>query len=234
MPIIARASSHGENFAPAPQGMHRAICCDVCDLGMVPGKWGEKHLVRIVWQIETLMSDGKPFMVDQRYTLTLDERANLRKDLEAWRGKPFTLTEAAGFDLERLIGVPCSLIVLHKPGREAGKVFANVQRVLPAQPGAKLVIRDYTRIMHRQAAASQTPPSIGPSYPPEPPQRWPARLPESPTANNTKTANNTNTNNPFDAQAFEEAQALTAEDIPFAWLLPLMLPICAMSSLLLS
>lgn len=191
MPIIARASTNtGESFTPAPAGLHRAICCDVVDLGMVQGNWGEKHLVRLVWQTETLMPDGKPYMVAQRYTLSLDERANLRRDLEAWRGKQFTLTEAAGFDLERLIGIQCALLVVHKAGRDGQRIFANIQSVLPKLPGKDLTVRDYVRVIHRDAAAA-VPPPIGPSHAP-PPTGWPPVLPEP-----------------------QAAPEITADDIPF-------------------
>jgi hypothetical protein len=171
MSIIAKASEHsGESFVPAPAGLHRAICCDVVDLGMVTGQFGTKHLVRLIWQTEAAMPDGKPYLVDRRYTLSLDDRANLRRDLEAWRGRPFNLTEAAGFDLERLIGVPCALLVTHKPGRDGTRVFANVQTVLPPMAGAPLSVRDYIRVALRpqtptSAPPTATPPPIGPSYP---------------------------------------------------------------------
>lgn len=169
MAIIAKASNGtGESFTPAPAGLHRAICCDVVDLGMVQGQFGTKHKVRIFWQTEAAMPDGKPYLVAQIYTLSLDERSNLRRDLEAWRGRPFSLTEAAGFDLERLVGVPCGLLVVHKAGRDPAKVFANIQSVLPALPGKPLAIRDYVRVIHRKPEAAATPPPIGPSYAPPP------------------------------------------------------------------
>jgi len=199
MPIIARASvSTGENFVPAPVGLHRSICCDVVDLGMVAGQWGEKHKVRIIWQTETLMPDGRPYLVDQRYTLSLDERSNLRRDLEAWRGKPFTLTEAAGFDLERLIGAQCALLVVHKAGRDGQRVFANIQAVLPKQAGPVLTIRDYVRVLDRQVAPDGTPlkpQPIGPSHPPTP-TGWPATLPER-------------------SAAAAKPEEITADSIPF-------------------
>lgn len=203
MPIIARASSgSGESFVPAPMGVHRAICCDVVDMGMVPGKFGEKHLVRVIWQTEALMPDGKPFLIDRRYTLSLDERSNLRRDLEAWRGKPFTLAEAAGFDLERLIGVMCTLLVVHKPGKDGDRVFANVQAVLPKQPGVSLAIRDYVRVIARQPAASgngRSAAPIGPSYAPPPAMPVPVADPFSREPGSDDVPHH----------------ALTASDIPF-------------------
>jgi hypothetical protein len=204
--IIAKASAGtGEVFTPAPAGLHRAICCDVVDLGMVTGAYGTKHKVRIIWQTELAMPDGKPFMVDQRYTLSLDERSNLRKDLEAWRGRPFTLEEAAGFDLERLINVPCGLLVVHKPmTKDPSKHFANIQAVLPAMAGAPLKVRDYVRVIARKAAtnghaAPVAPPSIGPSFAP-PPTLTPPQTPQA-----------------FDGDPFgnRETPPITADEIPF-------------------
>lgn len=219
MAIIARTTNTGESFVPAPAGLHRAICCDVVDLGMVPGKWGEKHKVRIIWQTEALMPDGKPYLVDQRYTLSLDERSILRRDLESWGGKPLTLSQAAGFDLERLVGVTCALLVVQKPGRDGNRVFANVQTVLPKMPGAALQVRDYVRVANRQQnnpvasgvdftkrlAAAAPPTPIGPSFAP-PPTGWPAVLPEPKPAAP-----------PFDDGPFTESAAhtVTADDIPF-------------------
>jgi len=171
MPIIAKASQgSGESFVPAPVGIHRAICCDVVDLGMITSQFGTKHKVRLIWQTEATMPDGKPYLVDQRYTLSLDERSNLRRDLEAWRGRKFTLSEAAGFDLERLIGVQCGLVVVHKQGNTGGRVFANIQAVVPAMPGAPLAVRDYVRVSLRPNAGDLPKPHpIGPSFPPASP-----------------------------------------------------------------
>lgn len=222
MAIIAKASSNGEAFTPAPAGLHRAICCDVVDLGMVAGKWGEKHKVRLIWQTEALMPDGKPYLVDQRYTLSLDERSILRRDLETWGGKQLTLAQAAGFDLENLVGVTCALLIVHRPGQNGDRVFANVQTVLPKMPGAVLQIRDYVRVIHRTppaaAAAKPASPPIGPSFAP-PPQGWPPVLPEPKAPD------------PF---ATASAANITADDVPFAWLLPLVLPLLGMGAALLS
>lgn len=226
MAIIARATPHGESFMPAPAGVHRAICCDVHDLGMVDGKWGPKHKVRLIWQTETTMPDGKPFMVDQRYGLSLDERSNLRRDLEAWRGKPFTFDEASGFDLERLIGIPCTLLIVHKPGRDAGKVFANVTAVLPKQPGAGLVIRDYIRVIHRVTAAPASP--IGPSYAPPAQRPGPTPAPITPAAPDPFTAPIT------DDRHVDYVVDYVEDPIPFAWLLPLLMPALGLMGALLS
>src|SRR5689334_6354597 len=133
MAIMASAKG-GQDFAPAPAGTHAAVCCDVIDLGMLEvtfgGKTKSQHKVNIVWQIEELRDDGKPFNVRKRYTLSLHEKASLRKDLESWRGKAFTAEELAGFDLEALIGVGCMLNIIHKEREDGGTPWANVTAIM--------------------------------------------------------------------------------------------------------
>src|ERR1700684_2934792 len=118
MAIVAKASG-GNDCKPAPAGTHAAVCCDVVDLGMLEVSFGGKtktqHKVNLVWQIEEDRDDGKPFTVRKRYTLSLHEKASLRKDLESWRGRAFTPAELEGFDLEVLIGIGCMLNVIHTP-----------------------------------------------------------------------------------------------------------------------
>lgn len=146
MAIIAKGSSGGGNFKPCPPGLHQAVCCDVIDLGMVPTKFGkDQHKVHIRWQVDETMEDGKPFMIQQRYTLSLNEKATLRHHLESWRGKPFSAEELTGFDLEKLIGANCQIVVVQRPD-EQGRVWANVQTVTPMGKGMKkLAVRDYIR-----------------------------------------------------------------------------------------
>lgn len=144
MAIMAKAGSNG-NFKPCPAGLHQAVCVDVIDRGVLPGQFGEKHKVDVRWQVEQGMEDGKPYMIQQRYTLSLNEKATLRHHLESWRGKPLSDQELAGFDLEKLIGANCQIVVIHRPG-DQGKVWANVQTITPLGKGMKkLTVRDYTR-----------------------------------------------------------------------------------------
>src|SRR5690242_21213559 len=130
MPIIAK--NEGSAYTPAPQGQFIAVCADVIDLGMVTTEWqGQKrttHKIRIVFLINESMDDGRPFTVSQQFTLSLNEKANLRKFLESWRGQPFTLTELSeGFDIERLIGANAVVQIVHAERGE--KVYANVQEI---------------------------------------------------------------------------------------------------------
>jgi hypothetical protein len=57
-----------------------------------------QHKMMIQWECPEyrieIEKDGKkldlPRAISRRYTMSLGKKANLRKDLEAWRGKPFT------------------------------------------------------------------------------------------------------------------------------------------------
>ena len=150
MPIMAKAS--GGNFIPAPAGTWAAVCIDVVDLGMLEVSFGGKkktqHKIRIVWQIDETRPDNKPFTVSKRYTLSLHEKASLRKDLEAWRGRGFTAQELEGFDVETVLSVPCLLSVIEEV-REGSK-YSNVNAImkLPKSMTAPMV-RDYMRVCER-------------------------------------------------------------------------------------
>ena len=148
MAIIARGKS--KDFQPAPEGLHRAVCVDVVDLGMLETDFGRKHKVMLSWQLEERMDGtGKPFLVSKRYTLSLHKKSALRPDLESWRGKPFSEEEISGFDLEKLLGVNCQLNVVHNKTAEG--TYANVSAVVPAPKGMPgLKVQDYTRVCDRE------------------------------------------------------------------------------------
>lgn len=149
MAIIAAA---GSSFTPCPPGVHQAVCVDVIDHGNVEVSWqGQtkvQHKISIVWQVEELMEDHKPYQVRKRYTLTLSDKGNLRKDLESWRGRAFTAEELRGFDVERLIGINCLLNVTHNTNGD--KTYANVTAVMPVKRGMPpLSAVDYVRAKDR-------------------------------------------------------------------------------------
>jgi hypothetical protein len=151
MAIVAKAS--GANFIPAPTGAHSAVCVDVVDLGMLEVAFGGKkktqHKIRIVWQIAEVMADNRPFIVQKRYTLSLHEKAALRKDLESWRGREFTATELEGFDVETVIGVACLLNVIQQ--KKDSSTYANVTSIMRLPKGMEPVkARDYVRVVDRQ------------------------------------------------------------------------------------
>lgn len=165
MGVIAKKSG-GSGFEPCPAGVHQACCVDVIDLGLLPSKFLNKdgtpkkqHKIRIVWQVEELREqDGKPFIVQKRYTSSLDDRANLRKDLESWRGRAFTEQELEGFDLDVLMGVNCLLNVQHTT--KGTDVYADIAAIMPLRKGmAKMNAVDYVRVQDREEKVAPSPSS---------------------------------------------------------------------------
>lgn len=144
MAIMAKKPE--SNYTPCPEGLHHAVAVDVVDLGIVSSAFGDKHRVRLVWQIEEENTEtNRRFEARKQYNLTLHEKASLRKDLEAWRGRKFTDAELKGFDLEKLIGINCQIQVVHDLS-EDGSVYANVQAVVPAPRNVpSLAPSDFTR-----------------------------------------------------------------------------------------
>lgn len=118
MPIIAKEENVSEQ---PPIGMHQAVCSMVCDIGTHKGEYQGRqtmrHQIVIIWEINEKKQFGKfageRFQLSRFYTLSLDQKATLRKDLQSWRGQPFTSEELKGFDIERLKGANCFLNVIH-------------------------------------------------------------------------------------------------------------------------
>jgi len=149
VPIIAKKER--SDFVPSPPGLWAGVCCDVVDLGMVETQWGKKHRVQLRWLVDAQppRSDGKPYMVSKKYTLSLHEKANLRIMLEVWRNKKFTADELDGFDLEKLVGAPCQIQVAQEHGDEGPFSFPQV--VLKANELSRPVQipSDYVRACNR-------------------------------------------------------------------------------------
>lgn len=170
MPIIAKGTTYDRTLPTA--GLHLAVCVDVIDLGdeVTPfkdEKTGEnkiQHKCRVVWELDEKHPDFEgPHRVGQKYTLSLNKQANLRKDLERWRGRAFTDAELEGFDLEKLIGVSAQLNIVHTDDGE----WANVDTVLPAPKGKKLEPSGhYTRVQDKEVEmdTSTTEPEYGDNF----------------------------------------------------------------------
>lgn len=109
-------------FTPAPVGTHVARCFRIVDLGTQHGEYAGKptrrNQILVSWELpdETVEIDGKeqPIVASRFYTNSLNEKANLRQDLEAWRGRMFTEDELDRFDLEAILGKPCLLTIVSK------------------------------------------------------------------------------------------------------------------------
>lgn len=161
MPIIA---TNEGNFEQPPTGLQQAVCVFVHDIGTQKGDYmgkpTEAHKVIVSWELGEKMTTGdyagKPFMISKYYTLSLSEKANLRKDLESWRGQAFSETELEGFDVEKLIGANCYLNLVKN---DKGKVVISAITQLPKGAGKLVPVNtvpseNYMKWINRERAKS--------------------------------------------------------------------------------
>ena len=141
MSLTLSANGGSADFAPHPQGAFAARCVRIIDLGTQESEYmGERkkaHKVVLAFETSETMSggdfDGKPFMVTQRYTASLHEKAALRKDLKSWRGRDFNEEELAAFHLKNVLNAPCLLNIVHSDRN--GKTYANISAITPLPKG---------------------------------------------------------------------------------------------------
>ena len=147
MALIAK--SNGEsNFVPVPQGMHLARCYRIVDLGTQKSEYqGQvKHLSKVMLQFEIHGNDddnkpivtqkGEPMSINKNFTLSLAEKATLRKDLQTWRGREFTEDELRGFELKNVLGAWAMISVIKALGNN-GKEYTNIAAIMSVPSAIK-------------------------------------------------------------------------------------------------
>ena len=128
-----------DDFKPIPTGLQPAVCVNVFDLGYQPGfqNGPPSPKLAILWELtcQERRDDGKRFQLTKLYTASLGTKANLRKDLETWRGRKFSDKELEGFELNNIKGVGCQLLLVESATE--GRSFTNVAAVMPQLIGDK-------------------------------------------------------------------------------------------------
>lgn len=137
MSITAKNESNPVELPPA--GNHIARCFSMIHIGTVKqvirGETKELNKVRITWELPTEQRVFKPeqgeqpFSISKDYTLSMYEKSNLLKDLQSWRGKPFSEDEIKSFDVTKLLGIPCMLNVIHSKSKSSGKEYATIASI---------------------------------------------------------------------------------------------------------
>lgn len=136
--MILQCKESGE-FKPHPEGIYAAICNDVIDLGLVETEFqGQKRLVnkiKVSFETELKMEDGKPFAISKNFTASLHPKAKLAEFLGKWRGRPVLPGET--IDLSKLIGANCTLVISQQQNL-VGKTYASIDAV--SKPTKKLAL----------------------------------------------------------------------------------------------
>ncbi len=143
--LIVSGNSGGKDFAIHPAGVFPARCTRIIDLGTTNSEWEGKakksHKIVFGFESAELMPDtegdfaGKPFLITTRFTASLGEKANMRKSLEAWRGRKFTKPELDAFDLHNVLGKACMVNMVHSDPNAQGKVYSNIASMMPLPAG---------------------------------------------------------------------------------------------------
>ena len=145
---MAITAKKGEAFEKEliEAGNYVARCYRMVEIGTVDeeflGVKKQMHKVRIGWELPTELKvfnpekGEQPCVIDKEYTLSLADKANLRKDLQSWRGKAFSDDEAEAFDITKLLGVPCMLNIIHVQGKkDPTKTYQAIGSVSPMPKG---------------------------------------------------------------------------------------------------
>lgn len=138
MPLNYKAKGGGGDFKSVPAGSHIAVCNIVADLGLQPGSGlypDPKQQVFIRFEVPEerveYEKDGKkyegPVVIGMTFTASMHEKANLRKQLESWRGKQFTDEQAESFDIESILGKACMISVVEV--QKGDKVYSNIKSI---------------------------------------------------------------------------------------------------------
>lgn len=132
------------NFEPIAEGVHMCLCTGLIDLGNQANKFKEGTVqpkFMIQWDVtDETYTDGegneKVRTQTKEYTNSLHEKAVLRKDLQAWRGKPFSEEELKGFELPSILNTGCQIQFMHEV--KGDKTYAKIASIMGLPKGMKM------------------------------------------------------------------------------------------------
>jgi hypothetical protein len=145
---LTAKDSGGGSFTPVAPGMHLARCYRIVDLGTQKSDYQGKisHLQKVMIQFEVHGEDekgnplvtakGEPMSISKNFTLSLAEKATLRKDLVTWRGQEFTPDQLRGFELKNVLGHWCMITAAKSLGNN-GKEYTNIVSINPVPTAIK-------------------------------------------------------------------------------------------------
>lgn len=124
-----------QDFEPVTEMIQPAVLADIVDKGMVPNKFKpgtEQHKCYFVWLTEETDADGRNKRVFESFTVSLNEKATLRKRLKDFGIKDFE--KGKPFDLDTLIGTQRVLVLAAEDG-ENGRQFIKITATMPLKKG---------------------------------------------------------------------------------------------------
>lgn len=138
MSMIAKENG-GTSIPNLSDGVYTAISSMLIDLGVQRNEKFDKDqrkfilIWNIVGEIVKIGDLEVPRTISKEYGFSLNEKSNLRKDLEAWRGQAFTEEELRGFYLSNILNKGCQLQIINKESN--GKSYNNIAGIMALAKG---------------------------------------------------------------------------------------------------
>ena len=149
MEFIVR--SEGNTSIPKLEnGVYTAISSMLIDIGgqRSPLDNNVRRKFMMIWDIVgefiEVNNEKLPRVMSKEYTMSLNEKSNLRKDLQAWRGQAFTDEELNGFDLLNIMNKPCQLQIINE--EKNGKTYNNISAIMAMPKGMQVQLLEETTI----------------------------------------------------------------------------------------
>jgi hypothetical protein len=136
------------------ENIHPAVLADIVDLGQVATKFGLKPKVRLVWITSELDKEQKSKRAFETYTLSLHEKAGLRKRLNQLG---VVIPATGEFEMDQLIGLNTRLVIQHNVATDgSGEIYANVASVMKPVAGSApmKVPADFVRAQDKEKKAA--------------------------------------------------------------------------------
>lgn len=125
-------------------GVYTAYSSMIVDLGVQRSDKFNKDTrkFRIIWTImnEEVEINGEKFprTMSKEYSFSIGEKSTLRKDLQAWRGQPFTAEELGGFNLNNILNKACQLQIIVE--EKNGNTYNNIAGIMALPKGTTVEV----------------------------------------------------------------------------------------------
>jgi len=127
-----------QEFRKIDAGSYLGRCFSVIDLGhqtvsfIENGQPSQKQQRKVLVSFELfgddsngpLEIDGKPLVINKKYTFSMNEAAKLRLDIESWKGKKLVKGVDLPFDMKSMLDKWAMVNVVHNDWN--GKTYANL------------------------------------------------------------------------------------------------------------
>lgn len=149
MGVKASAKGEGKKFELAQEMIQQAVLADVTDKGMVPNKFKpgtEQHKAYFTWILEEVDSEGKNKRVFESFTVSLHEKASLRKRLKEFG---LEITADTEIDLDSYIGTKRTLVLSTEDGTD-GEPYVRILATQKPKGAGVDIPADFVRKQDRK------------------------------------------------------------------------------------